>query len=223
MNMTEYPDREILAMRVADRLAGELKKCLLVHDFASFAVPGGTTPGPIFDMLCGIHLEWERVHVLLTDERWVPEEDSLSNAALIRSRLLTGHAEAAQFRPYYQPGVDASQGAAAVAPSLAAELPLSLLVLGMGNDMHTASLFPGAQGLSEAMARTAPNLCAVQPHGQDIARVTLAAHVLRGAMSTHLVIFGDDKRAAVERAEGLPAEEAPIAAVLGSAEVHWAA
>lgn len=223
MNLIEYPDREILAMKVADQLAGELKKCLLVHEFASFAVPGGTTPGPVFDMLNGTDLEWGRVHVMLTDERWVPEDDAQSNAALIRSRLLTGRAATAQFIPFYQDGVDAAAGAAAVAPTLRGELPLSLLVLGMGDDMHTASLFPGAEGLTAAMASDAPLLCALRPKGQDIARVSLPAHVLRGAMSTHLIIFGDEKREALERAQGLAPEHAPIAAVLKGATVHWAA
>ncbi|GLT10343.1 6-phosphogluconolactonase [Sulfitobacter porphyrae] len=223
MNLIEYPDREILAMKVANRLAGELKKCLLVHEFASFAVPGGTTPGPVFDMLSGTDLDWGRVHVMLTDERWVPEEDARSNGALVRSRLLTGHATAAQFLPFYQPGLEAEEGAAAVAPGLETQLPLSLLVLGMGDDMHTASLFPAAPGVAAAMAAGAPNLCVVRPEDQEIARVTLPAHVLRGAMSTHLIIFGDAKRAALERAETLPPEEAPVATVLNNAEVHWAA
>ncbi|QFT59896.1 6-phosphogluconolactonase [Sulfitobacter sp. THAF37] len=223
MNLIEYPDREILAMKVANRLAGELKKCLMTHELASFAVPGGTTPGPIFDMLSGTALDWDRVHVMLTDERWVSENDDRSNGALVRDRLMTGHAGAARFIPFFQPGMDAETGAAALAPTLDAELPLSLLVLGMGEDMHTASLFPGADGVAAAMASGAPNLCPVHVAGQDIARVTLPAHVLRGAMSTHVVIFGDAKRAALERAENLPPEEAPIATVLNSAEVHWAA
>ncbi|SFD73732.1 6-phosphogluconolactonase [Sulfitobacter brevis] len=223
MNVIEYADQEMLSMNVANVLAGALKKCLLVHDFASFAVPGGTTPGPIFDMLSGIALDWSRVHVLLTDERWVAEEDGRSNARLIRERLLVDHATNARFIPYFQNGMDAASGSAALAETLTSELPLSLLLLGMGGDMHTASLFPGAPGLKEALASDAPPLCAVQPQDQDIARVTLAAHVLDGAMDKHLVIFGDAKRAALERAATLPPEEAPIAAVLDELTVHWAA
>ncbi len=223
MNFKSYPDREMLVMSVANILAGELRKCLGQHDFASFAVPGGTTPAPIFELIREAELDWGRVHVLLTDERWVDEDDPASNAALVKTHLLQDRAAAAPFIPYYRAGKTAEEGCAEVADTLAGELPLSLLVLGMGADMHTASLFPGAKGTAAAFKGNAPLLCPVHPDTTDTARVTLPAHVLTGAMSTHVVIFGDDKRAAVERAQTLPPEEAPIAAVLGSATVHWAA
>jgi len=223
MNIVEYPDREMLSIRVADALASELRKCLLNHDFASFAVPGGTTPGPIFEMMSDTELHWDRVHVMLTDERWVSEDNSHSNARLVKQHLLTGHAAAAQFIPYYREGKTAAEGCAEVAETLTGELPISLLLLGMGADMHTASLFPGADGLKAAMANHAPLLCPIKPQNQDMERVTLPAHALRGAMSTHLVIYGDEKRAALEKALSLPPEDAPIAAVIGSGTVHWAA
>ena len=223
MNIVEYADREMLEMHVADVLASELRKCLATHDFASFVVPGGTTPGPIFDLMSATELEWDRVHVMLTDERWVGEDNSHSNARLVRQRLLTDHAADATFIPYYREGLSAAEGAAEVAETLKQEFPISLLLLGMGADMHTASLFPGGEGLEAAMRGRAPLLCPVKPAQQDMERVTLPAHVLKGAMSTHLVIYGDDKRAALERAQSLPPEEAPIAAVLGSGTVHWAA
>lgn len=223
MNVIEYADRELLQMQVADALASELRNCLSMHDHASFAVPGGTTPGPIFDLLAAVDLDWDRVHVMLTDERWVDEDNSHSNARLVKQHLLNGPGAQATFLPFFREGLSAGEGCAAVADTLAPELPLSLLLLGMGADMHTASLFPGGDGLAAAMAPDAPLLCPVQPVTQDMARVTLPAHVLHGAMSTHLVIYGDDKRAALEQAQSLPPEEAPIAAVLGSGTVHWAA
>lgn len=221
MKFVEYADREMLAMSLADQLASALRSCLTMHDIASFAVPGGTTPGPIFDLMSGAELDWNRVHVMLTDERWVPETDPRSNGALVRERLITGSAAAAQFVPFYRDGLTAAEGSEMVADILAPQVPLSLLLLGMGADMHTASLFPGAEGLAKAMAGDAPLLCPVAPEG-EVARVTLPAHVLKGAMDTHVVIFGDEKRAALEKAQSLPPEEAPISTVLGTATVHWA-
>jgi 6-phosphogluconolactonase len=223
VNIIEYADREMLAMKVADALVSDLQNSLLTHDRVSVAVPGGTTPGPIFDILSAIDLDWGRVDIMLTDERWVPETHEMSNTALLRNRLLTGAAAKASLIPFYRGGLAATEGAAEVADTLGAQMPLSVLMLGMGADMHTASLFPGTADLPAAFAADAPLLCPMHVGGQDFARVTLPAHVLKGAISTHLVIFGEEKRKALERALTLSPEEAPIGAVLGKGIVHWAA
>lgn len=221
MRLETYPDRDMLAMNVADRLASELKSCLLSHDFASFAIPGGTTPAPMFDFLSGLHLDWDRVRVMLTDERWVDEDSPRSNSAMVRQRLLTGPAAAAQFVPIHAPG-DPVAAMPALCEGLSENLPISVLVLGMGDDMHTASLFPGADGLAQALAPDAPVLNILHPADQPEARVSLAAHVLNGALSKHLIISGKAKRDALEKAADLPPEQAPIRAVLDGMTVHWA-
>lgn len=223
MKITKYNDQEILAMSVANTLAGELENALLVHDFASFAVPGGTTPGPIFDLLSATDLDWGRVYVMLTDERWVDEGHAMSNTRLLKERLLVDRAAAAQFVPFFRAGKSAAEGCSEVAATLADKMPLSVLMLGMGADMHTASLFPGADGVGAAFAPDAPLLCPIKVSGQDIERVTLPAHALEGALAKHLVIFGDDKRAAIERAQNLPPQDAPIGAVMTGGAIHWAA
>lgn len=223
MNIQEYADREMLAMNLANVLAGELKQALSLQDRVSFAVPGGTTPGPVFDMLSATDLAWDRVDIMLTDERWVDEDHEMSNTRLVKDRLLSGPAAAARFVPFYRKGLAPVEGCAEVARDLGIHMPVTLLMLGMGADMHTASLFPGASGVAEAFAPNAPLLCPVQVAGQDIARVTLPAHALQGAMAKHLVIFGDDKRDALKTALTLPPQEAPIGAVLSGATVHWAA
>ncbi len=223
MKIETYPDREMLAIDVANLLAGELENCLLQHDTASFAVPGGTTPGPIFDALCAADLDWSRVHVMLTDERWVAPDHPRSNAALVRERLLVDRAAQAHFVPFYRAGQTPQEAAADLAQALDPELPISVLLLGMGADMHTASLFPGAEGLERALASDAPALCPIVAPGQPEPRMTLSARVLNDAMSKHLVIFGEDKRDAIDRAARLPPEEAPINAVMDEGVVHWAA
>lgn len=222
MNIKEYADREMLAMGVANKIAGQLKNALLGNDHVTFAVPGGTTPGPIFDMLNDIDLDWNKVRILLTDERWVPENDDRSNAALVRRHLMVGRAADAQFVPYFREGLTAAEGADQMTESLEALLPLSIVLLGMGEDMHTASLFPGAEGLEAALSSEAPPLCAIRPADQPISRVTLSAPVLNAAMNKHIVIFGDAKRAALERAGDLSSHDAPISAVWEDAVIHWA-
>ncbi|WP_299042059.1 6-phosphogluconolactonase [uncultured Tateyamaria sp.] len=221
MNIVEYPDRDLLAMGLADTLASELKNCLLVHPWASFVVPGGTTPGPIFDNLCAADLDWSRVHVMLSDERWVPEDHDRSNAALLKDRLFQGRAAAAQFVPFYMDGKTPADAAPDLSARLSEQMPISLLLLGMGADMHTASLFPGAVGLADMLADTAPLVVPVSVEGQE-PRISFSGPALAGAMAKHLVIFGAEKRAALDRAERLDPAEAPINAVMNGLTVHWA-
>lgn len=223
MNMNDYPDSEMLAINLANVLAGALTSALLRHDAVSFVVPGGSTPGPVFDALCDADLEWDRVTVLLSDERWVPEDDPRSNAALIRKRLLTGRAAAASFIPFYMADHSPEDALPALTEQIAPHLPISVALLGMGADMHTASLFPRGDTLDLALADDAPDLVVMRAEALDVPRISLTARVLRDALQLHIVITGDDKRAALDRALTLHPQEAPVAAILDEAEVHWAA
>lgn len=222
MNIIEYPDRDMLAIDVANRLAGDLKTQLLSHETASFAVAGGSTPAPIFDDLCAADVDWSRIRVMATDERWVASNSERSNARMIRERLLVNRAAEARFLPFHVPDHDPEDVIAEVEAMIAPELPISVLLLGMGPDMHTASLFPGVQGLRAALEPSAPTLAILRPDSQPEARISLSARVLDAAISKHLVIYGDDKRKALENARLLPPEEAPIQAVLTDMAVHWA-
>jgi 6-phosphogluconolactonase len=222
MKLLEYPDREMMMIDLVNQLAGELNTCLMNHDHASFAVPGGTTPGPIFDTLSAADLHWDRIHVMLTDERWVPEDHERSNTRLIRERLLTNRAAMAHYVPLYAETETPEEALDALNAALEPELPISVLLLGMGADCHTASLFPGADQLQAALDPHAPPVMAMRAPGAPEPRVTLTAPVLRGAMTTHVVITGADKRAALERAKGLHEREAPIKTVWSEATIHWA-
>jgi len=222
MKFVQYPDSDMMMIDLANTLAGELENALLTHDTVSFAVPGGTTPGPIFDSLCAArHLDWTRVHVMLTDERWVPETSERSNTRLIRERLLTGHAAAANYVPLYADAPQPEDKLDALQSTLAGHLPISVMLLGMGADMHTASIFPGADQLDAALHGDA-SLVAMRAPGAPEPRITMSAKVLNGAMSRHIVIIGAEKREALEKARHLSPSEAPIAAILAGSTVHWA-
>lgn len=223
MNFVEYPDKELMMFSLADKLASDLNLALRQNDRASFCVPGGTTPGPVFDVLSGVNLDWDRVTLFLNDERWVPETSEKSNARLLRGRLLRGRAASASFIPFYVDTPDPDSAVADIASRLEAHLPISVLLLGMGADMHTASLFPGADRLADALAPNAPILMAMRAPTLEEPRVTLTARVLADAMAIHILITGAEKREALERAQRLPAEDAPVRAVLANATVHWAA
>ncbi|MEN9059890.1 MULTISPECIES: 6-phosphogluconolactonase [Ponticoccus] len=218
----EYPDREMLIIALANRIAGALRTALTHEERALLVVPGGTSPGPVFDDLCAADLDWGRVDVLLSDERWVPEDSPRSNTALLKSRLLVNRAQKARSLPLYAPAAEPEEALEALAQPIGAELPVDVLLLGMGADMHTASLFPGGDTLDRALAADAPVLVPVRAPGAAEPRVTLSARVLDGAMNKHVLIFGAEKRRALDEARGKPAHEAPINAVLNGATVHWA-
>ena len=220
MHLETYPDSEMMMMDLASRIAGELNTILFEQERASLAVPGGSTPGPMFDALSAADLDWSRVHVLLTDERRVPSDHPRSNERLVRERLLTGRASAATFVRL----VPENEGDwPSLHATLKKELPLSVLLLGMGADMHTASLFPGAKELAAALSDDAAPIMALTPPDGDLEpRLSLTAPVLKGAITTHVLITGNEKKEALKRAQKLEAKEAPIATVLSGATIHWA-
>ncbi|MBN2630785.1 MAG: 6-phosphogluconolactonase [Rhodobacteraceae bacterium] len=222
MEFIAYPDAELMYLALAKQISGELGAFLRRDGRASFCVPGGTTPGPVFDTLSGADLDWQNVAVFLNDERWVPESSPRSNTRLLRERLLRGPAGRAQLVPLYAPAAQPEDVLEALSDGIAPHLPISVLLLGMGADMHTASLFPGADLLEQALAPTAPILMALRAQAAGEPRITLSARALRSAFHTHILIKGPEKRAALERAQGLSASEAPVRAVLDLATVHWA-
>ena len=222
MKLETYPDREFLMLGLANVIAGQLADFLRREGKATLSVPGGTTPGPIFDTLSGVDLDWANVAVVLNDERWVPESSERSNTRLLRERLLRGRAAQARLVPLYAPAEQPEEMLAALEDGLKPYLPISVLLLGMGADMHTASLFPGADRLEEALSSSALILMPMRAEAAGEPRITLTAPVLREAFNIHILITGPEKRAALERAMTLTPMEAPVRAVLDNATVHWA-
>lgn len=222
MNLVTYPDREMLMVALADTITSQLREALSREGRAVLCVPGGTTPGPVFDILSGVALDWENVSVLLNDERWVAEDNPRSNTRLVRERLLRDRAAAARLVPLYAAAPRPEDRLDTLAAGVAAVLPITVLLLGMGADMHTASLFPGADRLSEALSPEAPVLMALRAEAAGEPRITLTAPALRTAMHCHILITGDEKRAALDRAAHLSEVEAPVRIVLNTATIHWA-
>ena len=221
MDFKKYPDAELMMVDLANQLAGNLENALLTHERVSFAVPGGTTPGPVYDTLCAVDLGWDRIDVMLTDERWVPETSKRSNTRLLRERLLIDKAAAATLIPLYVEAPKPEDKLTALAAVFESILPISVMLLGMGSDMHTASIFPQADQLENALYGT-DNLVAMRAPGATEPRITMSAKVLKGAMCRHIVIIGDEKRAALDRASHLTPTAAPVAAVLSGSTLHWA-
>lgn len=222
MKLVEYQTREALMAGLAQTIADELREGL-VSGPVTLSVPGGTTPGPVFDVLAATDLDWDRVSVVLNDERWVDETSPRSNTALLRARLLQGRAASAHLVPLYLDGVaNPDDALEALETGLRPHLPLTVCLLGMGADMHTASLFPGADRLAQALSADAPLVLPMRAEAAGEPRITLTAPVLAASHHIHILITGVEKRVALDRALSLPPELAPVRAVLDAATVHWA-
>jgi 6-phosphogluconolactonase len=208
-----FPDKQHLAEALAEAVAANLKAGIAARGAASVAVSGGSTPAPFFRTLASRDdVQWDKVTVTLVDERWVDESSDRSNARLVKANLLQGRAETARFVPLYQGGApDATKAGRAQA---AVPAPLDVAILGMGNDGHTASFFPGGDTLEEALTAAGP-VVVINAPGAGEPRVTLTLKHLLASRALYLHIEGEEKVKTLERAsaEG-PVEDMPVRAIL---------
>lgn len=216
--------RQQLAEQLAESVAQALQEDLCHQERVLLVVSGGSTPVPFFKALATKPLPWKRIDVTLADERWVEETSSDSNAKLVREHLLTGDAAAATFIPLTCSAATPEETVEAVAKQ--AELlswPASVVILGMGGDGHTASLFPDSPELSFALSTDAP-LVAVGTPSQPQPRITFSADRLHQARRHFLHITGNDKRAVLANAlNGDDVRQLPIRAFLTSPlAIYWA-
>jgi 6-phosphogluconolactonase len=220
LNVTthSFTDCRAQATALAERVAERLRSGLAERGHAVLAVSGGSTPKDFFDRLSREKLDWTRVQVTLVDERWVAETDARSNARLVKSLLLQHAAGAAQFIPLYTGDITPETGLAAASARIdALPLPFDAVVLGMGDDGHTASFFPGGDHLAEALdldghARVLPMHAA----GAGEPRITLTLPALLQTRALYLLVSGEKKRDLLADARlGLgAARDYPVRAVL---------
>jgi 6-phosphogluconolactonase len=216
------------ALVLADAVGKHLSERLLVAPRASLVVSGGSTPLPFFEALREKPLDWARIDVLLADERWVPETNEASNTRLVKENLLQGPASEANYLSLKQPGDTPADGLAAVEEALTdLHLPLDVLILGMGSDGHTASLFPDAPELDQALDTESEQVVSpMTPSSQPQKRITLTLRALRQAGFTALHLKGDDKLATLQTAcsDIQKIREMPIRAFLKPGlQIYWSA
>lgn len=212
-----FEDRTAASAAAADILARLIGESLAANPEAeaSLVVSGGSTPGPCFDLLSGVALDWSRVTVLPSDERWVPADDADSNERLIKNRLLQGPANRGQVLSFFRAGLEASQAPRLIEKDLEKlAQPFSAVLLGMGEDGHFASLFPDFDGLQMALDPRGETACTmVQTSGSPHLRISLTLSALLNSVHTVLLIFGEAKRKVFETAR-LGGSTYPIEALL---------
>jgi 6-phosphogluconolactonase len=213
---------------IAVAVSAALRRDLQQHRRARLLVSGGRTPAPVFRALSQAPLEWDRIDVALVDERWLRPDDPDSNAHLVREHLLQGHAAAARFETLTRPGRGIE--AAVADANLHARHPPGIVLLGMGNDGHVASLFPRMRELDLALQSRSAYV-AIDASGCPGAapwprRISLTPAGLAPAHTRLLLLRGQAKRAVFERAlDGSDPHELPVRIAFttpGAAlQVYW--
>lgn len=223
--MLVFEDRAALAAQLARQTEAALVARLKARGSAMLAVSGGSTPGLLFQRLSAADLDWSRVTITLVDERWVPEDDPRSNAALVRRTLLVNQAAAARFIPLYNGAKTPESGLAAMQGLFAEQpLPFAAVILGMGEDGHTASFFPGGDHLDAALNPPPGRLLeSMNAPGAGEPRITFTLPVLVQSDFMALHIEGERKRTVLEAAQKPGRDQdLPVRAVLRHApEIFW--
>lgn len=223
----EFKQRDDAAAMLARRIGERLRFAVYRRATASMIVSGGTAPRPLFRALRLLPVPWYLVTIVPSDERWVPVDDNDSNEGMIRRELLSGEPGFAHFVSLYRRDSGAPESLPALRASLAeVRRPFDAVVLGMGADGHTASLFPDSPDICQALRSDAE--CVVQKiPGLPHSRVSLTMRSLLDAHEINLLFFGAAKRAVYE--ESLrpgPIEEYPVRALVQQdrvpVNVYWA-
>jgi 6-phosphogluconolactonase len=223
-----FPDAGALTQTLAGELRVNLQAAIEMRGAVSFAVSGGRTPAALFTQLANEVLPWNKVWVTLVDERWVEVSDEASNERMVRNNLLQSQAAAAQFIGLKNAAATPDEGSESCWRSLSkVPRPFDIVLLGMGDDGHTASLFPNGPELSQALsADTAAACVATEAPVAPQARISLNVSALLDSRRIVVLIQGETKWAVYQRARAIgPAEEMPIRAVLQQqvvpVEVFW--
>jgi len=212
----QFDTAQALDTALAAAIAARLSAAIERDGEAWLVVSGGRTPLGLFTALAALSLDWSKVRVTLADERWVDNQHADSNEQLVRDNLLVGNAAAAKFVPLALTEQSLEDAVRELDDQLMRAPRFAAVVLGMGNDGHTASLFPGALALADGLdMNSGRSAIAVEPLHAPHQRVSMTLPRLLDSDALFLHIVGDAKQRVLAVARSADdAMELPIRAVL---------
>lgn len=230
LKLLDFDSREDLDISLAREVASLLEQAINARGSASLAVSGGKTPSGFFQQLRQIRIDWSKVWITLADDRWLNADHADSNERLVRENLFKYAVEAANFISLKSSAATPELGLAEVEARFAnVPQPFDVVVLGMGEDGHTASLFPCSAELESAADINNPHLlAAVNPTTAPYPRISFTLAALAKARQPIVHITGEKK---LELFRAVTAADAtnllPLRRVLDAnpaeARVYWAA
>lgn len=228
MKQSIFESAEQLNTTFSQRIVELLEKGIAEKGRASILVSGGRTPLGLFKALSETQMDWSKVDISLADERWVSTDDDASNEKLVKNNLLQGYASKASFYSLVADKADANDAIEEVSARVSAmSQPFDVLILGMGEDGHTASLFPCSAQIQQGLdLNTDQQLIAVTPTTAPHQRISFTLKALLTSQNIFLHLTGESKKQVLEQALSGDDEFAmPIRAVLSRADVElmWAA
>lgn len=228
MQLKQFENTSVLDTTLADEVSQRLRNAIDAQGMASLVLSGGRTPMGFFHQLSQQDLDWSKVVVTLADERWVDNDHQDSNEKLVRENLLINEAQSAQFLALKNGHQTAVDGEAELEAELTDFGQFTVVILGMGDDGHTASLFPAAEALDAGLDVNSGRHCiAVTPTAAPHERMSLTLPRLLDTDCLIIHISGANKQKVLEQAQaGQDATELPIRAVLQQSvvpvTVFWA-
>ena len=228
MDLFEFENTSAQDAELVSKVVDLLSMAIEQHGSASLVVSGGRTPKGFFHLLSQEFLDWSKVTVTLADERWVDADHADSNEKLVRENLLINEAHRATFISLKNSAEDALAGESETERALASVGAFTVLILGMGDDGHTASLFPGADALPLGLDMSSGRTCiAVTPTVAPHQRISMTLPRLLNSQQIIIHISGAGKQQVLEEAQvGNDVEALPIRAILNQQqaplEIYWA-
>ena len=210
-----FADRPALEVALAAEVATRLAQGIAQRGKAHLVVSGGSTPLQLFSLLNQTEIDWAKVVVLLADERWVDVEHDDSNERMVRSVLLSSRAADAEFFSLVPALDDAKVNVSSVSQALLNMPRFDVVILGMGEDAHTASLFPCSEEIAEGL-KTDQGALITRPTTAPHQRISLSRLRLQNTEYGVVHIVGDTKRSVAEQAARCGDELVyPISAFIG--------